>query len=477
MALLPCARVPYWESGIVIDLLILAALLGAGALLVRIVPVLRRLSVPNAIVAGLLGLAFGPSGLGWLPTDIESMELLVYHSFAILFIAVGLQAAPKSKRPGAARSLAVANATIGVSQAILGMSFVAAWLAIREALHPGFGLLVTLGFQQGPGQALALGGAWEQAGMADGAQLGLIFATLGFIYCIVFGVPLVALARRRGWIGPDDEVAASEQPPASSAGSTDARQQSGHEPLAIALVVVGCVYLLVFLIISGLVSLLPPGSKLGATLWGMHFILGSLLAIAIRSLARRGKLEAPFDDRMLARVSVVAVDITTAGAIAAVQLEVLSRWLAPVLLMTATAGLLTLLGCIWLARRAFPEAPFAHALVLFGLGTGTVSTGLALLRMLDPQLRGTVARNAVIGATASVPFNAPLFLLVIPITVGLWTPENGPSITLGVPLAILSAYLVALLVCWRVFTPLRLRRPLAALWPDTDDTPGQGPGS
>lgn len=455
---------PYWESGIVLDLLILAFLLGAGALLVRLIPALRRLCVPNAIVAGLLGLALGPSGVGLIPTDIEAMELIVYHAFAVLFIAVGLQAAPKTTRPGAARSLAVANASIGVMQAIFGLSFVALWFFLSEPLHPGFGLLITLGFQQGPGQALALGGAWEQAGMVDGAQLGLIFATLGFMYCIVLGVPVVAYARRKGLLTPADEAIADDAPTASVAASDGGVQ---HEPLSIQLVLVGCVYLLVFLITSGLVALLPPGSKLAATLWGMHFILGSLLAISMRRAARRLDVEGPFRDDMLARISVVAVDITTAGAIAAVQLSVLSTWLVPVLLMTAIAGGSTLVGCLWLARRAFPEAPFAHALVLFGLGTGTVSTGLALLRMLDPQLRGPAARNAVIGATASVPFNAPLFLVVIPVTVGLWS--HGPLVAIGGPLAILIVYLAVLLVCWRVFTPLRLLRPLRALWPASPD--------
>ncbi|MCA9655532.1 MAG: hypothetical protein KC501_36790 [Myxococcales bacterium] len=450
---------PYWESGIVVDLLILALLLGIALVLVRTFGVLRRLAVPHAIVAGLLGLALGPSGAGLLPTDIEAMELIVYHAFAIMFIAVGLQAAPRSRKPGSAMSLAVGNATIGVVQAILGLSFVALWLAV-EPLHPGFGLMLTLGFQQGPGQALSLGGAWEQAGMADGGQIGLIFATLGFLYCIGLGVPLVAIARRRGMLGPQDVVAPASEAPAITTTSAEAARD---EPLSLQLVLVGCVYLAVFGLITGLVALLPAGSKLGATFWGLHFIVGSLIAIALRSLARRVGRDGPFRDDMLARISVVAVDITTAGAIAAVRLEVLGTWLVPILLMTALAGGLTLLGCLWLARRAFPEAPFSHALVLFGMGTGTVSTGLALLRMLDPELRGTVARNTVLGATASVPFNAPMFLLVLPITAGLWS--EGTDTALGAPLGMLAVYLVLLLVSWRLFTPLRALRPWRSLWP------------
>ncbi|MCH9680659.1 MAG: hypothetical protein K0V04_04425 [Deltaproteobacteria bacterium] len=467
----------FWQSGIVVDLLILAGLLAAAALVIHGVGALRRLAVPNAIVAGVLGLTLGPSGLELIPTDIESMKLIVYHAFAVMFIAVGLQAAPKQRKGGAAWSLAVGNATIGVVQAIVGLSLVALFYVLSQPLHPGFGLMLTLGFQQGPGQALSLGGSWENLGlMPDGGQIGLIFATLGFMYCIVIGIPLVAIARRRGLITPEEEVPpAADVPIAERTTDRDDAAQPGptpdvpgrNEPLSMQLIIIGCVYLAVFGFISGVIALIHPGDKLIATFWGMHFIVGSLLAIALRRTARRMGRDKPFNDTMLARISVVAVDITTAGAFAAVELEVLGTWLVPIVVMTAVTAVITLLGTLWLAKRAFPEASFSHALVLFGMGTGTVSTGLALLRMLDPELRGTVARNSVIGATASVPFNAPMFLFVIPFAVGRWSDDM--LVALGAPLAILAVYLVALLVSWRQFTPLRLLRPLGSLWPRTPD--------
>ena len=449
------------DPQILLDLLILAALLAVAALLIRAISPLRRLAVPRAIVAGLLGLGLGPSGADLLPTDIPAMELIVYHAFALMFIAGGLQSAPVQKRPGAARSLAVAGATTGVIQAILGLLFVAAWLSV-EQLHPAFGLMIMLGFQQGPGQALSLGGAWESLGLVDGGQIGLVFATMGFLYCIVLGIPAVAIARRRGLLTSAEIVTPGDP---STAPSDDRTQRRGSMPTQV--LWMALVYAAVFAAISGLVGLLPSDSKLAATAWGMHFIFGSLLAIILRRNARRFRRDGSFDDARLARLSVITVDITTAGAIAAVRLEVLTTWLVPILLMTAIAGGLTLLGSMWMARRAFPEAPFSHALVLFGMGTGTVSTGLALLRMLDPELRGTAARNAVIGATVSVPFNAPMFVGVIPFAATQWSGDM--TMALGAPLAVLAVYLVALLVSFRMFTPLRLLRPLRSAWPPAPD--------
>lgn len=446
------------DPWILLDLLILAGLVGMGVLLVRLIAPLRRLAVPHSIVAGLLGLSLGPSGAGLLPFDIRAMETIVYHAFGLMFIAGGLRSPARQARPGAAWSLAVAGSSIGVLQSMLGLLFVAAWLAV-EPLHPGFGLMIMLGFQQGPGQALAMGGAWESLGMVDGGQIGLVFATMGFFYCIVLGIPTVAIARRRGLLTPQEIV--EPRPP----GAAELEPSRPRGSLLVHLLLVLAVYAVVFGALFGLDAVLP--APMAATAWGLHFIFGSLFAVGFRHVAHRRGLDGSIDDGQLARISVVTVDATTAGAISAVRLAVLATWLVPILLMTVLAGGLTLLGCAWLARRAFPEAPVSHALVLFGAGTGTISTGLALLRMLDPELRGSVARNTVIGATAQVPFSTPMFMGLVPFATTQWS--NSMTAALGWPLLLLAIYMVALLVCWRLFTPFRLLRPLASLWPERPD--------
>lgn len=461
----------FWTAPFVPNALTLLALLLVAALVVRAIPTLRRIGVPNAIVAGLLGLLLGPSVADVLPVDTTVLETIVYHAFAVVFIAVGLQSSPKAKVGGSARSMAVGIATFGVGQALLGFALVAIWIAIsRSDLHPGFSWMVTLGFMQGPGQALALGSAWEGHGLVHGGQIGLIFAALGFAYCVALGVPFVAIARRLGWLEgeltEDDTDELGQE--LASAGPRRTATTPQAEPLSAQLMLVAGVYIAMFGVLFGLTRLIPEGSPINATIWGFHFIVGAGLAIGTRSLARRWKKDDAFDDDLLARISVVAVDITTAGAIAAVRLDVLTAYLGPILFMTATAGGITLVAIIWSARRIFPDRPVSHALVLLGAATGTISTGLALLRMIDPELKGPVARNVVLAATASIPLNAPLFLAVIPFSVGLWA--GGTLTAMAVPAVILLFYFVALLFAFRRFTPARLHRPLTSLWPRDPDS-------
>ncbi len=459
----------FWTAPFVPNVLTLLALLTAAAVVVRLVPVLRRIGVPNAIVAGVLGLVLGPSVMDVLPVDTDVLEVMVYHAFAVVFIAVGLQSTQRVSAQGSARSMAFGIASFGVGQALLGFLLVGAWLLLTgDALHPGFSWMVTLGFMQGPGQALALGSAWEGQGLVAGGQLGLIFAALGFGHCILLGVPLVAYARRKGWLEAElssepDEPEQETMPIVEPVSMQRRPAATSSEPLSTQLLLVATVYIAMFGVLYGLTRLLPADSPINATLWGFHFILGSGLAIGFRALARRVRKDDAFDDDLLARISVVAVDITTAGAIAAVRLEVLTAFLGPILFMTTLAGGITLLVCLWASRRIFPDRPLSHTLVLLGASTGTISTGLALLRMVDPELKGPVARNVVVAATASIPLNAPLFLAVIPFSVGLW--PSGFSTSMVVPAVVLAVYLAVLLGAFRKMTPARLLRPLTSLWP------------
>jgi glutamate:Na+ symporter, ESS family len=468
--------VDYWHSSVVANALSIGVFLAFAAILRAKLPGWGRLGVPDGITAGAFALLLGPDLLAIAPLDRSALESGVYHGFAVVFIAVGLQAAPirdatvEGRARGSARSLSFALVALAVLQSLLAFAVLAAWAGITGAEHhPGLGFMVTLGFAQGPGQALSFGSAWEKLGMTDGAQIGLAFAALGFAWCCALGVPLVAYARRRGWIDPlpprtvAPAAAADEHGLAEHAG-VEVRTTSAMEPLTLQLVIIACVYAVVFSVLLGITRLLPAGGSLGATLWGFHFLVGSALAIALRRFSDRARSPLPLHDDLLGRVAVVAVDFTTAAALGAIQLQTLGRYLLPILVLSSLGGLLTLWVSMWLARRAFPEAPFSHALLLYGTGTGTIPTGLALLRMVDPELRGPVARSTVIAATASIPLGAPLFMGVMPLAVSRWSSGFWPSVLL--PLAVLAIYIVVLMLLWQRTAWLRWLRPLRSLWPD-----------
>ena len=447
----------FWELPAVPTVLILAVLLLGASALRRSVPFLRKLGIPDSMVAGFAGLVLGSSALELLPLDVETLELIVYHGLAVIFIAVGLQEPVKTKGGGGARSVAFALPVFAALQGLVGIS-----LALALSVHPGFGSLLPLGFQQGPGQALSLGEAWEPTGLVDGGQVGLIIAAAGFAWAVFIGVPLVAIGRRLGWTSP---------PPTGEEEGDDLERAAhaepgGLEPLSAQLVLVGCLLLATWGVVSFASSVLPE--KMAPMAYGFHFIVGLGLAILARTVLRKlGRQQDLLNDRILGRISGASVDAVTCGALAAVQVGVLRANIVPIAVITTVGGLLTVFGLIWLARRAWRDAPFEHAMVVFGAVTGTLPTGLALLRMVDPDLRGPAASSAVIGSAAAAPLIAPLVILVLPLPMGSW-PSSGDSL---IAIGICAVYIVALLVAWRFFGPLRFLRPLASLWPEDPDAP------
>jgi ESS family glutamate:Na+ symporter len=193
--------VSYWNFGFLMTLLWVSAILLACGLIRRVFPGYAKLGMPDCMLAGVLGLVLGPQVIGVASLAVADLEAIVYHGLALLFLFVGLQTPPPASAVGGARSIAIAIPFTAVMQGIIGLVGVLVFVAVSgEILHPGFGFMLPLGFNQGPGQALSMGKAWQATGFADGPQVGLIFAALGFGWSVVVGVPLVAYARRKGWI-------------------------------------------------------------------------------------------------------------------------------------------------------------------------------------------------------------------------------------------------------------------------------------
>lgn len=450
----------FWKSGVVADGLWLAVLLVSATGLVRAVPSLRKMALPPPLLAGLLGLLLGPSVLAVIPFNPETFEAIVYHGLAIIFIAVSLQ--PNRSRGGrpalshGARSMAFAIPFMAVTQALVGMTVVLVLhLLSVQTLHPGFGLMLPLAFGQGPGQALSLGSAWEQTGMDSGGQIGLIMAALGFIWCAVAGVPLAAIGRRRGWSTPTAS--------ASRLNTGPARTDDASNAAAMHVAAVGTVYLMTYAVISGMVSFIGDQPQLTAMVWGFHFIIAMVIGLSARAVLRRVAPDGLLRRDELSRIATVTVSFSTAAAIAAVQLSVLEEVWRPIVLIVTVGAFSTLLSAVWLSKRVFPDEPFEHGLVMFGAATGTLHTGLALLQVLDPDLKGEAPNSAVVGSAGAFILAAPLLLFVLPFTIAGW-PDHFLSTSVQ-SVGGMVVYLGLLLLGWRLLGALRPLRPVTKGWP------------
>ena len=442
-----CPAVNYW-TGPALSLFGIGALLFVAAGLRRL-PGLSSLGVPASLLAGVLGLAIAPGGLDLVPFDIDTLESVVYHGLGVLFIALGLQRPRSSSQGASSRALAFGIVTLLALQTALGLGMVLLLGLVTEPMHPGYGLMLVLGFEQGPGQALALGSVWEEGGMTDGAQVGLIVAAIGYAWAIFIGVPLAAIGKARGWVSPPPPPEAQE---AVQTGRAD--DLGALDLLSLQIAVIGLLYVLTWAICTGISEaiLLTGDEGLARTIWGFHFLVGAGLAMVARSVHQRLGLDW-LDDPQLGHVGGLVVDFITAAALTAVQLTVLSNNWLPILLVTSIGGVVTLGVILWVAPRAFPDAPFEHCVLWFGMATGTLPTGLALLRMVDPDLRSPAPVSAVAGSAMAIPGGAPILLGILPASVAAW-PGTGVWTWLGITVV----YGLVVFGAWRFFGGLGAAR-------------------
>jgi ESS family glutamate:Na+ symporter len=438
----------------------------------------QRFLIPNSLTAGFLLLIFYNYVAEHLGLTADHLGDLIYHLLSLSFVAMGLRNTPGR---GAGKRVLSTGLMIMASfsfQALLGIGLTFLFiLLIFPGMSPSFGLFIPLGFEMGPGQAYSIGIGWEQMGFTGAGSIGLTFAALGFLWACFGGVFLINLGIRRGWLSAEHRemlkaarvrsgiYGGSERPPAGSRLTTETE---AIDTLSLNLGTVFVVYLLTFLLLKGLTYLLSfagaEGRELAVNLWGISFIFAALLALGTKQLFRALKADHVLDSGSLTRIAGSSVDILVAAAIGAISLVIVVRYLLPILVMALLGGLLTVGYVFWLASRLFDEHRFQRAMVIFGGSTGTMPTGLALLRILDPEFETPAAVDYMYGSGVA-------FVLVIPyilaINLMMYGHTRGNPLFYWALLGLILLYLVVFFILHRVLAGRRaFARPGRLWYPD-----------
>lgn len=231
------------------------------------------------------------------------------------------------------------------------------------------------------------------------------------------------------------------------------------DSLSFHVAIVCVVYFLSFLLLKGLSFLLgfagSIGTELATNLWGINFIFSAICAIVTRRIIDLLRLGYVLDDDTLTRVSGFSVDFMVAGALAAISLVFVGQYWLPILVMSTIGGIMISITVPWMSSRMFNDYHFERMLMLYGVSTGTLSTGLALLRVMDPEFRTKVSSDYMLSAGLT-------FLLAIPFILSINLPakagQTGDMAPFWLMVIISGAYL-ALTLGMYVF--LARRRTLA----------------
>lgn len=443
-------------ENLILDFLILCTLILIGTIARRYITFFQKFLIPNNLIGGTIGLIAGSQLLGWIDLPEERLTSYIYHLLALTFIALGLRKQKTHWGKGPV-SKAFSGMTTVCMQAVIGLGISLFFIYfINPEMFPGFGLLLPLGFGMGPGLAANFGKDWQAYGFEGGAAVGLTFAAIGFVFAYFVGVALIQWGIKRGksiYIKDMSHVSSDMR---SGVYKNTEYPVAGHltmpteaiEPMAFQYALIGFVYLLNYLALSLLVIPLQNAGldDFVGIVWNFHFVFGLIIAIIVRKILDMSGRGYIVDKGLMTRSMGVFLDFLIVGAIAGISISSLSAYWPAILIMCVIAGPITFFYLSWLAPRVFDDFHFERLIELFGELTGTIHSGLVLLRVTDPEFETPVAEDAVYGSGISLFIGLPLlFSLGVPMTFFNNSLE-GYWITLG----IIAGYWLLLMIIWKL---------------------------
>lgn len=403
---------------------LLASLLAAN-MLKRSIPKLEESLIPTSVLGGGILLListiykavtgnemfdtafFGGNGSAWL-------ELITYHTLALGFTASALKSSGgKMNRERTIEIFNTGLTTVStyLLQALAGMIICIIAAGFLDDLLEAAGLLLALGYGQGPGQAMNYGGIYElEYGFVGGKSFGLTIASMGFLSASIGGVIYLNILKHKGKIKLDKGSGISNE---TVEGQNEIPMQESIDKFTVQVALIFVAYMLAYFLMY-ILGLLLPGMR--ATIYGFNFLLGvlaaTLLKTVMNALQKRSIIHRHYtNDFLLTRATNFFYDIMVTASIAAIRMSIIGKYWAVLLAMGIVGLVITYVYVYYICRKLFPGYAEQQFLAMYGMLTGTASTGVILLREIDGDFKTPVADNLVYQNFPAMVFGFPILIL------------------------------------------------------------------
>ena len=447
----------FWDLN-VWGLIILVGTLLASMLLANLlkksIGFLRKSLIPTSVLGGIILLAiasvyklitgeiffnlaiFGGNG-------VETLEILTYHGLGIGFIAQTMKPAARrfdKKRNGEILDTGLTTVSGYLIQAIFGLAITIGFSFLVANLIPAAGTILCFGYGQGTGQALNYGNIYEQDfGFVGGRNFGLTVAALGFLSASIGGVIYLNYLQRKGKIKVSEEEITKAINMEEVQGKDEIPMNGSMDKLSVQVAIVLAVYAVSFGIMFGLGSAVPG---LRSIMFGFNFLIGVLVATLLKNilrlLKRKNIVKKEYVNGFLMnRISGFAFDMMIVAGIAAIQIDLIAQYWYTLLILGLVGAIITFIYIKIVCKHLFKGYEHEQFFMMYGMLTGTASTGMILLREVDAEYTTPAADNLVYQNLPAIVFGFPMML------VATFAPKDGLTSTL-IALGICVAYFIAL---------------------------------
>jgi len=420
----------FWDYSVWGTLNIIAALLIsllAGNVLKKSIPLLQASLIPTSVIGGVLLLI--ASGVYRLVTkdtlfDAElfggngmmTLEMITYHTLALGFIASTFKSSEgkmTKQRTIEIFNTGVTTVACYLLQGIFGLAISLIAAMVMKDFFEAAGMILPFGFGQGTGQAMNYGNIYEQEyGFEGGKSFGLAVAALGFLSASIGGVIHLNIQKKRGVIKLN-EIKERALKAEEIQNENEIPMQESIDKMTIQIALIILAYLVAYLLMCGLGNLLP-GMK--SVIFGFNFLLGVLSSTLIKAilnfLRKKNVVKKEYTNNFLmTRASNFFFDIMVVAGIAAIRLSILEKYWGILLIMGVVGLIITYVYNRIVAKALFKDYVEEQFLTMYGMLTGTASTGIILLREIDGDFKSPASENMVYQNFPAIVFGFPLMLL------------------------------------------------------------------
>lgn len=420
----------FWDYSVWGTLNIIAALLIsllAGNVLKKSIPLLQASLIPTSVLGG--GILLVISGIYRLITKdvlfdadffggngMMTLEMITYHTLALGFIASTFKSSEgkmTKQRTVEIFNTGVTTVSTYLLQGAFGLTLSLVASLIMKDFFEAAGMILPFGYGQGTGQAMNYGNIYEQEfGFEGGKSFGLAVAALGFLSASIGGVIHLNIQKKRGVIKLS-EIKERALHAEEIQNENEIPMQESIDKLTIQVALIVLAYMVSYFLMSALSNLLP-GMK--SVIFGFNFLLGVLSATVIKVilnfLRKKNVVKKEYTNNFLmTRASNFFFDIMVVAGIAAIRLSILEKYWGILLIMGVVGAVITYFYNRLVAVKLFPNYTEEQFLTMYGMLTGTASTGIILLREIDGEFKTPASDNMVYQNFPAIVFGFPLMLL------------------------------------------------------------------
>lgn len=313
--------------------------------------------------------------------------------------------------------------SIHMMQVCIGLFIAFLLTKLIPTLPYAIGLLPVSGFYGGHGSAGIIGGTFSTVGWEDATGIAMTYATIGMFAAVIGGMLIINIGAKKGLTKRPMDTNYLQEQDITGILPTDQRKSMGYmisnpsviDPMAFQMMIVGTVIALSHFLRIALIQIIPFWTKI--PLYTMCLLLGAIIG----QIISKTKYNQYIDRQSMKRISGVALEYVITSAVATIKLSVLASFLIPILISSIVICILTAIFSIFLSKRWYGEDWFELAMGVYGQCTGSLATGLLLVKVLDPEgdtlASESISGSSTLGSCFQLPYTTlgPILLTASPV--------------------------------------------------------------